>query len=317
VDRVKSPKTKICTAILLFCFAAAVAYCAAPGSTRSGDWVVKHSDTAGKVDFSLIESHHGGRSSSESDWPLSALQGLDTTKPGRQDVHFTIVRDAGKFECEGFLDNGEGAGLFHFYPDAKYPAEMQALGFSSVDEDKQFSMAVQDVSLAFAREMRNFQGLDTDNLIAFRIFGVNTFFIHDLRAAGLKATDSDKLVAFRIHGVSPEMVRSLHQAGYNPDEDTLIAMRIHGVTPEWMEQLKKEGYEHVSLDNLIAFRIHGVSPEFIEKLKGLGYSHPDPDQLIAMRIHGVTPQFIADLRSRGMQNLSIDQLVAMKIHGID
>ncbi len=97
-------------------------------------------------------------------------------------MHFTIVRDAGKFECEGFLDNGEGAGLFHFYPDAKYPAEMQALGFSGVDEDKQFSMAVQDVSLAFAKEMQNehLQGLDTDKLIAFKIFGVNAAFIHDV-----------------------------------------------------------------------------------------------------------------------------------------
>ncbi len=275
----KSPKTRIGIALLGFCFAGALAFCAAPASTRSGDWIVKRSDVAGEVDFSLIESHHGGRSSHESDWPLTAFQGLDTSKAGHQDVHFTIVRDAGRFECEGFLDNGEGAGLFHFYPDAKYPAEMQALGFSGVDEEKQFSMAVQDVSLAFAKEMQHehLQGLDTDKLIAFKIFGVDHGFIQQLRAAGLKASDSDKLIAFRIHGVTPEMVRFLRQAGYNPDEDTLIAMRIHGATPEWIEQLKKDGYEHVALDNLIAFRIHGVSPEFIEKLKGLGYAHPDPD----------------------------------------
>jgi hypothetical protein len=285
---------------------------------RSGDWTIRKSDDAGKVEFSLIEHHHGGTSSHESDWPASSFQGVDFSKAGRQDVHFTITRDAGKIECEGFLNNGEGAGIFHFQPDANYPREMQALGFS-MDDEKQFSMAVMDVSLEFARQMKNehLSGLDADKLIAFRIFHVDAAFIEALRAEGLKISDADKLVAFRIHGVSPEMVRSLHQAGYSPNEDTLIAMRIHGATPEWMAELKRRGYDHVDMEKLIAFRIHGVSPEFIQKLQGLGYSHPDPDELIAMRIHNVTPEYISDMRARGIHDLSIDQLVSMRIHGID
>ncbi|MGA7769714.1 MAG: hypothetical protein WCA27_26220 [Candidatus Sulfotelmatobacter sp.] len=285
---------------------------------RSGDWTISKSDEAGKVEFSLIEHHHGGTSSHESDWAASSFQGVDFSKAGRQDVRFTIARDAGKIECEGFLNNGEGAGIFHFQADANYPREMSALGFS-VDDEKQFSMAVMDVSLEFARQMKNehLSGLDADKLIAFRIFHVDSAFIEALRAEGLKISDADKLVAFRIHGVTPQMVRSLHQAGYSPDEDTLIAMRIHGATPEWMAELKQRGYDHVDLEKLIAFRIHGVSPEFIQKLQGLGYAHPDPDDLIAMRIHNVTPEYISDMRARGIHDLSIDQLVSMRIHGID
>jgi len=285
---------------------------------RSGDWTIRHSDEAGKVEFSLIEHHRGGNSSNESDWPASSFPGVDFSKSGREDVHFTITRDAGKIECEGFLNDGQGAGIFHFQPDLNYGGEMRKLDFS-VDEEKQYSMAVHDVSLEFARQMKNehLSDLDADKLIAFRIFRVDSAFIEDLRSAGLNVSDSDKLVAFRIHGVTPQMIRSLHQAGYRPDEDTLIAMRIHGATPEWMEELKKRGYDHVDLEQLIAFRIHGVSPEFIEKLQGLGYKHPDPNELVAMRIHNVTPEYISDLRSRGMHDLSIDQLVSMRIHGID
>ena len=285
---------------------------------RSGDWTISKSDNPGKVEFSLIEHHHGGTSSHQSDWLATSFQGVDFSKSGRQDVHFTITRDAGKIECEGFLNDGEGAGLFHFQPDANYPREMQSLGFS-VDDEKQFSMAVQDVSLAFAKEMKgeHLSGLDADKLTAFLIFRVDSAFIEALRAEGLKISDSDKLVAFRIHGVTPQMIRSLHQAGYSPDEDTLIAMRIHGATPEWIEELKKRGYDHIELEKLIAFRIHGVSPEFIEKVQGLGFKHPDPDELIAMRIHNVTPEYISDMRSRGIKDLSIDQLVSMRIHGID
>jgi hypothetical protein len=285
---------------------------------RKGNWTISQSDEPGKVEFALIEHHDGGNSNSSSDWPKTAFQGVDFSKPGRQDVRFTITRDAGKFDCEGFLDNGEGAGIFHFSPDANYPRAMKDAGFP-VDGEKQYAMAVHDVSLDFAKQMEgeHLEDLDTDKLIAFRIFRVDSAFIQAIRAEGLKITDSDKLVAFRIHGVTPQMIRSLRQSGYSPDEDNLIAMRIHGATPEWIEQLKQRGYDHVDLEKLIAFRIHGVSPEFIQKLQGLGYSHPDPDQLIAMRIHNVTPEYISGMKARGIRDLSIDQLVSMRIHGID
>ena len=305
--------------ILGLCFIAGIVLRARGESgPRSGDWTIRKSDEVGKIEFALIEHHRGGNSNSESDWPTNAFQGVDFSKPGRQDVNFTIVRDAGKLDCEGVLKDGEGAGIFHFTPNPDYAKQMSSLGFP-VDEEKQYSMAVQDVSLSFAKEMKgeHLTSLDTDKLIAFRIFRVNREFIQDIRSAELNISDSVKLVAFRIHGVSPQMIRTLHQNGYNPDEDTLIAMRIHGATPEWVEELKKRGYEHVDLEKLIAFRIHGVSPEFIEKLQGLGYQHPDPEQLVAMRIHGVTPEYIANLRSRGIQHPTIDELVSMRIHGID
>jgi len=290
----------------------------APADVHSGDWAIHHSDQPGKVEFSLREHHHGGESSNESEWPMSAFAGVDFSKPGRQDVRFTITRDAGTIECDGFLENGEGTGLFHFQPDPNYAGEMRESGFS-IDEEKQYGMAVHDVSLEFARQMKSehLSGLDADKLITFRIFRVDSAFIEELRVAGLNVSDSDKLVAFRIHGVTPQMVRFLHQAGYSPNEDTLVAMRIHGATPEWMEELKKHGYDHVDLEELIAFRIHGVSPEFIEKLQALGYAHPGPEQLVAMRIHNVTPEYIAGLRMRGLRDLSIDQLVNMRIQGID
>src|SRR6266853_41452 len=260
------------------------------GEGQSGDWTLRRSDAPGRVEFSLMDSRAGHHFHTSSDWPVSDFSGLDFSKPGRQEVHFTIARDAGKFECEGFLHDGEGAGLFHFLADGKYAQEMKSLGFERIDGDKQWAMAIHDVSLKFAQEIKaqNLQGLDTD-----------------------------KLIAFRVHGVTPEMILSLKQAGYEPDADKLIAMRIHGATPEWVAELKKEGYDHVDLDKLIAFRIHGVSPDFIGQLQKLGYSHPAPDQLIAMRIHGVTPDFITGLQSRGMKNLTVEQLVSLRIHGID
>jgi hypothetical protein len=255
-----------------------------------GSWTIMPSKQPGHVRFGLIYHDEGHNSNHESDWPVSALQGLDVAASGKRDVQFIIARDAGRFTCEGYMNGGEGAGIFHLALDSKYSDTMRSLGFTGIDDDRQFAMAVHDVTLEFAKAMKaeKLTDLDTEKLIAFRIFNVTPEFIHELRAEGVPATDSDKIVAFRIHGVTPQMVRDVKKSGITASEDQLVAMRIHGVTPE-----------------------------FIQKVEKLGFTDPTLDQLVAMRIHGVTPEFIADMKSRGLPNLSIDKLVSMRIHGID
>src|SRR5438309_5528348 len=230
---------------------------------QSGDWTIRRSEIPGKVEFSLMDSRAGRHFHHSSDWPASDFSGLDFSQSGRQEVHFTIARDAGKFECEGFLHDGEGAGLFHFMADPKYAQEMKSLGFERLEEDRQWAMAIHDVSLKFARDIKaqNLQGLDTDKLIAFKIHGVTPEFIAGIRSVGVNVSDSDKLIAFRIHGVSPEFISCIPSAGLNVlDSDKLIAFRIHGVTTEMVGSLKQAGYDPDS-DKLIAMRIHGGTAE--------------------------------------------------------
>src|SRR5256712_4210 len=202
------------------------------GETQSGDWTIRRSDTPGKVEFSLMDSRAGRHFQYSLEWPASDFSGLDFSKPGRQEVHFTISRDAGKFECEGFLHDGEGAGLFHFLADARYPQEMKSLGFERIDGDRQLAMAIHDVSLKFAK---------------------------DIRAKNLQGLDTDKLIAFRIHGVTPDFIGQLKKLGYaHPEPDQLIAMRIHGVTPDFITGLQSRGMKNLSIDQLVSLRIHGI-----------------------------------------------------------
>ncbi len=109
--------------------------------TQSGDWTIRRSDVPGKVGFSLMDSRAGHHFHTSSEWPASDFAGVDFSKSGRQEVHFTIARDAGKFECEGFLQDGEGAGLFHFLADGKYAQEMKSLGFERIDSVSKGSTA--------------------------------------------------------------------------------------------------------------------------------------------------------------------------------
>lgn len=278
-------------AAVVFCaLMLAVSQLASAAEEFKGTWTVARATEAGKVRFGLQHRTKEHNSQHESDWPLDAFQGADFASPGRRDVQFVIARDAGRFDCKGFVEDGEGAGNFRFTPDAGYTKQMGGLGFGDVDAYKQFAMAVHDVSVEFARRMKaeKLSGLDTDKLIAFRIFDVNPQFIRELRAEGLPAENADRLIAFRVHGVTPQYVREIREAGIVADEDELIAFRVHGVTPEYVRQVEK-----------------------------LGFATVDPDQLVAMRVHGVTPEFIASLKARGLKDLTIDKLVALRVHGID
>src|SRR5688572_270809 len=105
-----------------------------------GNWSLAPSKQVGMVRFGITYRHDDddGRSQHGSDWPVSALQGIDLTTPGRHDVRFTINREAGRIEAEGFVKNGEGAGIFRFEPDPDYVRAMAGLGFDGIDEEKQF-----------------------------------------------------------------------------------------------------------------------------------------------------------------------------------
>src|SRR6187402_3033949 len=164
-------KTRI-TALVAGLFCASVLAFAQTASESKGNWTMTSSDQAGMVRFGLMRRMDGGNLQSESDWAASVFNGLDLAARGKRDVQFNITRDAGCFDCEGYLNESDGAGIFRFTPDAKYPAEMKALGFTGIDEERQFAMAVHDVTVEFARQMKreNLIGLDTEKLIAFRIF---------------------------------------------------------------------------------------------------------------------------------------------------
>ena len=255
-----------------------------------GSWTIGPSKQPGMVNFGLSYRDDEGHSQHDSDWPVSALQGLDLATPGRHDVRFTVNREAGRIEAEGFISGGDGAGLFRFEPAADYAPAMARIGFGGVDGHKQLVMAIHDVTQEFARTMKaeNLSGLDTDKLIAFRIFDVNSQFIRELRAAGLPAKSADTLIAFRVHGVTPAVVREFRTQGFDLTEEQLIA-----------------------------FRVHEVTPAFVEKIGALGMGRPDADQLIALRVHDVTPEYIAQMKSRGLKNLTLDQIVQLKVHDIN
>jgi len=143
------------------------------GESQSGDWTIRRSDVPGKVEFSLMDSRAGHHFHTSSDWPRAIFPAWIFPRPAAGSSFYDRAGRR-KIRMRGFLHDGEGAGLFHFSADPKYQQEMKSLGFERIDGDKQWAMAIHDVSLKFAQDIKaqNLQGLDTDKLIAFKIHGV-------------------------------------------------------------------------------------------------------------------------------------------------
>lgn len=228
----------------------------------NGQWTLNPSDKPGQVHLMLVRSGRPGNTfTSGNRWNPAYLKGLDLATQGKHDVRFTIARDAGAIEAEGFVNAGEGAGLFKFTPNPKYAAEMSALGFPGVEDKRLLGMALNDVSLAFAKEMQGLkiEDLDLRNLRAFRTHDIDAAYIKALRAEGMSNATAKNFVAFRIHGVTPEFVKAVRAQGFTPTEKQLVALRIHEVTPDYIAGLKKRGMEKLTLDKIINLKIHGIS----------------------------------------------------------
>ncbi len=74
---------------------------ATPAAEMKGNWTLSPSREAGQVQFGLYIRNEGNNIQSPSDWPISAFQGLDLANRERHDVKYAVVRDAGRFDCDG------------------------------------------------------------------------------------------------------------------------------------------------------------------------------------------------------------------------
>lgn len=256
----------------------------------NGQWTLNPAGTSGEVDLMLVRSGNPGTTFTHaSTLTADDLKGLDLSTAGRHDVRFTLARDAGTLEAEGFVSGAEGAGLFKFTPNPKYAADMAALGFSGIEEEKQLGLALTDVSLAFAREIRGLKidGMDVRMLRNFRVHKIDSAFVKAIRAESLSAITARELVNFRVHKV----------------------------TPEFIKELRTENLGNIGPKDLVAFRIHEVTPAFVKAVRAQGFT-PTEKKLVALKVHDVTPEYIAGLKKRGMERLTLDKVISLKIHSI-
>ena len=127
-------------------------------------------------------------------------------------VQFKIDREAGVFQFEGVIRNGEGGGELELQIKPQFVFQMSRLGHSNISDDELFLIASLNLTTAEVKE---------------------------LNSLGYNKITTEQLVEMKIHGVSPKFIREIQSRGYNNlPEEKLVEMRIHGVTPDSLIQFQ-------------------------------------------------------------------------------
>lgn len=278
-------------AILIGLAAAACFQSPSAGSTSSqGSWTLRYVSPT-SVDLEL-SYHDGGSSWDVGNTESSATAGLrgltfDDVRTASGDKHFSIVRDAGTFDCNGYFVNGQGSGMFDFSPSASFADALEARGLGRPDDRDALDLALEDVSLAFVDRLKaaGIAGLSTSSLVLLASHGVSARTLDALNAAGVRPRSADDLVQLADHGVDADFVSALSRFGYHPGVQDLVRLRDHGVDPSFVGDLARLGYRP-SADDLIRLRDHGVDGAFVQKLEAHGYKNLSVDDLIRLRDAG-------------------------------
>ena len=304
----------------------------AQGERREGQWLVEHDAAENKTHFTLrYESRKYGPEgkTSHSSWStgfnveLNRLQGLTREQlmsAGGTQARFQLKRDAGAFDCEGWVRAGKGSGHFVFTPDRNFAAELQRRGVGSPTDEQLFTLAMSDAGLALLDELKA-QGYEQPTLEQFvrmNSRGVRLDYVRGLGALGYRLGSVDKLIRMRDHGVSLAYVRELSEAGYrNLSAEELVRIRSHGVSTTFLREMKAEGYGGLTLEQLVRLRSHGVSARYVRDLKELGYARLSAEQLVRLRSHGVTAAFVRRAKAEsGEAAPTVDELIWMRARGL-
>jgi hypothetical protein len=228
-------------------------------------------------------------STNTSDVSRIGLSSADLDSSGKH-VHFTIAREAGTFECDGWAGHGQGSGTFAFNASPAFLAGLRSRGYSDLSPEKQAGSAMLDITLGY---------------------------IDSIFAAGYPHVEYNQLVAFKALGVTPTSIaalRSLFHDNLTAEELTSLAA-LH-VTPAYISELRGLGIAPVSPQKAVELKALGVDKSYVQALAAAGYTNVPPDQLVQLKALGIDQAYIQHLAEHGMKNLTVSQLVRMKAVGL-
>src|SRR5689334_17502535 len=254
-------------------------------NTTNGTWTASVSKEDSKINLSFERrSEKGGRHQHGQTFDFSDLQGLSREQAlNGGSVTFSLVREAGRIDCEGSFQNGKGSGTFRFTGNAAFVSAMKSRGFDFSDnanandedsrgEDRLFAATALNVTTALADDLAsaNLGKLQTEDLFKAAIFHIDGKFARDMKASGFELGMED-LVKARIFKIDPEFVKQVAQMGFEKEPfESLVKMQIFKVTPEFIADMRNEGLANLQIEELVKLRIFKIDADFIRQAKSEG-----------------------------------------------
>lgn len=302
MPRAARPLLRIASSLALVLLVAG-SYAAAAQTVLTGEWRASvQTDEPNKVHLSFERrAEKGGRNQMGQEFDYADLQGLTREQAAAGGpVKFSLVREAGRIDCEGSFQNGRGSGTFRFTGNQSFVSAMKARGFdfeknSSEDdadddarrrEDRLFAATTLNVTTALADDLlsADFGKLGVDDLFKAAIFKVDSKFMREMKESGFPGLGMEELVKARIFKIDAEYVRQVTQMGFEKESfEGLVKMRIFKVTPEFIAEARREGLQDLSIEDLVKMRIFNIDGEFIREARAEGVPI-EVEELVQKRI---------------------------------
>lgn len=284
-------KTVITTLALLVCIAAISVPAQNP---MTGTWTASISSKDSKLQLNLERRNDkGSRHQSGQSYEFSDLQGLSREQAQNGgSVSFSLVREAGRVDCEGSFQNGKGSGTFRFTPNAAFVSAMRSRGFdlqpdSDDDfEDRLLAATTLNITTALADDLSSagLGKIDIHDLFKAAIFKVDSQFAREMKASGFNNLGMEELVKARIFKIDAKFVREVSQMGFNNEPfESLVKMQIFKVTPEFIAELRSEGLNDLKVEDIVKLRIFKIDADYIRKAKAEG-EPTDVESLVQRKI---------------------------------
>ncbi len=257
-------------------------------SSVTGTWtasVSKDGKDTSKINLNLERRSKNSRNQMGQTYDFSDLQGLTREQAlSGGPVNFSLVREAGRIDCEGSFQDGKGSGTFRFTGNAAFVSAMKSRGFD-FDEDqnandddhrgenKLFAATTLNVTTTLADDLvaAGFNNLRTEDLFKAAIFKVDSKFAREMKASGFENLGMEELVKARIFKIDAEFVRQVSQMGFDKEPfESLVKMQIFKVTPEFITEVRNEGLTNLKVEEVVKLRIFKIDANFIRQAKSEG-----------------------------------------------
>jgi CRISPR/Cas system-associated endoribonuclease Cas2 len=275
---------------------AVVTQAAEAQSTLTGEWKATVNKESNRIQLNLERrSEKGGRNNMGHSYDFNELQGLTREQAlSGGPVKFSLVREAGRIDCEGTFQDGKGSGTFQFTGNQGFLSAMKSRGFDfetksrnndGETDDRLFAATALNVTTALADDLTSaFGKLNTDDLFKAAIFKIDSNFAREMKASGFENLGMEELVKARIFKIDAAFVRQVSQMGFEKEPfESLVKMQIFKVTPEFISEVRNEGLTNVQVEELVKLRIFKIDGQFIREAKADGVPL-EVEQLVQRRI---------------------------------
>lgn len=266
-------------------------------TVQTGTWTGSVEKDKSKINLNFDRrSEKGGKHQMGHTYDFADLQGLTREQSlNGGAVKFSLVREAGRIDCEGSFQNGKGSGTFRFTGNLSFVAAMKSRGFDFdqdqskeelVGENRLFTATGLNITTALADDLLSagFGKLDVNDLFKAAIFKIDSAFMREMKATGFPNLGMEELVKARIFNIDAKLVADVTQMGFDKEPfESLVKMQIFKISPAFIAEVRNEGLTNVTIEELVKFSIFKIDGEFIRKAKAEGVP-PEVERLVQKRL---------------------------------